>query len=86
MKLDSEFSTVNVCPKNGEFVADSDLHFTACCPRCGWSKSFSPGSSFTTPVGEHTNVVSGKWNRPSLVEWFQGKRKEFVPRDKLEVS
>lgn len=73
MKLDSEYTSIDVCPETGEQLMWSDLYETdGVCRHCGHS---------TENITHHDQVV-GRWNRPSLYERFvQGKKAEFLRKD-----
>lgn len=71
MKADRDYSYVMLCPATGAPISWTEHAYSkGVCPRCGHQGK----STFT-----HDVKVSGKWIRPSLLEWLTGKRKSFRP-------
>lgn len=76
MELDSNFSSIYVCPINGDRVKwDEMMHSHGVCHICGHDTKYSV---------THATSAPGKWLRPSIFEWFRGDRKKFIKKEDLE--
>jgi len=73
MKLDDDYTSINVCPVTEEQMTHNDIHRTnGVCPHCGHSGYLL----------SHHNVVVGRYRRPSFWEWIRYNAKvEFVSKD-----
>lgn len=73
MKLDTEYSHIDICPDSGDRLTNHDIYWTdGVCPHCGHQ-----GGTMT-----HYKQVVGRWNTPSLFErWFKGKTSEFITKE-----
>lgn len=70
MKLDTEYTSIDVCPKTGDTV--DPYQNDGVCTSCGHEKY---------AVAHHDQIV-GRWNRPSLFERiFKGKETEFFRKE-----
>jgi hypothetical protein len=78
MELDTNYSSVKICPTTGEWLNQDEWHSSeGVCPRCGDKAN----STFT----HHTKLV-GLWNRPSVWEWIKGERQEFIETPRITKS
>lgn len=71
MKLDDDYTSIDVCPVTRE--QNNDVYWTdGVCPHCGDAR----------PDIAHHDKVVGRYNRPNLFErLFQGKRTEFLTKE-----
>jgi len=75
MTLDEDYSTKWICSESGKELDDEDFFISdseCMCNKCG--ELFTQN----TDLGVHMQRSVGKWNRPSLLEWCQGKRAIFI--------
>ncbi len=73
MKMDVEYTHIDVCPKTGDKMSDDDIYWgDGVCPHCGHR-----GGNMA-----HYKQIVGRWNTPSFYERiFQGKRAEFLTKE-----
>lgn len=74
MKLDDEYTHIDVCPQTKEPMSDGEIYYAdgVCC-KCGHASN----STIT-----HYEQVVGRWNRPSFIErWLKGKKAEFFTKE-----
>ena len=77
MKLDKKYSSVWLCPVNGDSVNLKRLDPDGHCPACGNNEPY------TLYRGFHLTEIRGKWLRPSVWEWMNGERAVFKSRAAL---
>ena len=79
MKISKDYTSIEVCPVTEEQILseESDRSSKGVCPRCGHLKE---GSSYC-----HVKIVPGRWKTPSLWERMQGKKAEFLRKDKEDA-
>jgi len=70
MKLDTRYTSIDVCPKTGDIV---DPYFNdGVCPSCGHKQSSI----------SHHDQIPGRWNRPNLFERIiHGKKTVFFTKE-----
>ena len=72
MKLDNYFSSIYLCPTTKTQITDTNvMHSHGVCRVCGHNNKCTV---------THWTAEAGRWNRPSILEWFKGSRKKWVPK------
>ncbi len=73
MKMDKDYTSITVCPETRDMLTQRDTNNSdGICPRCGHKSQ----GTFS-----HKERMAGRWQRPSILEWIKGARREFITKE-----